>query len=79
MEITDREERPAGEYGEDKDYMVSGINLNLLKKIWKGSLQSSACSEYTRNAVAFRVPCALILFSGAPIALEQHDLLLEEQ
>ena len=34
---------------------------------------------YTRNAMASRAPCALALFSGAPDAWVQHDLLMEEQ
>ena len=45
-------------------------------------MQSSvvaACSGYTRNAVASRVPCALPLISGASDALVRHGLLIEEQ
>ena len=45
-------------------------------------MQSSvvaACAEYTRNAVASRVPCALTLISGASDALARHGLLMEEQ
>ena len=38
-----------------------------------------ACAECTRNAVALKAPCTLILISAAHIVLEQHDLLLEEQ
>ena len=45
-------------------------------------MQSSvvaAFAGYTRNAVALRAPCALILTSGVPDAWERHGLLMEDR
>ena len=71
---------------------MSGINLDLLKESGKdpfGVCQTGvgsnaisvtdACARYTRNTVAFRTPCSMILISGAPVSLEQHSLLFGGQ
>ena len=45
-------------------------------------MQSSvvaACTGYTSNAVASRVPCALTPISGVPDAWVRHGLLVDEQ
>ena len=39
----------------------------------------TACTGYTRNAVASRVPCALTVMSGALDACIRHRLLMKEQ
>ena len=38
-----------------------------------------ACAGYTRNTVAVRTHCSMVLVSDVSDSLEQHSLLFEEQ